>query len=101
MVSKKSLKGATNEILLKRKLENKMTEEYKNDSRLMEILEQEADLKENEDESEQIKELSILKMKEAQALMEKAQLMDQYVSEKRKKIGKSKERIKKKVLEST
>merc|ERR1712121_246708 len=67
---------------LKRKLQVEVEEKYKKDKRLKEIEEEEIRLKENEAKVKLTHAEAILKMKEAQDLMERAQSMDKIISEK-------------------
>ena len=98
--AKNALKTASAEVTLKRKLENEIDEQSKNDSRLTEMKEQEDILAQHEEDSKKTKEKALLKMKEAQELMERAQKMDKLIANKKQSIEEKKDKIKKRILDS-
>ena len=87
-----SLHDINNNNSLKRKLEVEIEEKCKTDTRLKEIEDEENILKENELELKLTQANALLKMKEAQDLMERAQSMDKVITNKKKDIEKKKNR---------
>merc|ERR1711874_4821 len=87
-----SLHDINNNNSLKRKLEVEIEEKCKKDTRLKEIQDEENILKENELELKLTQSNALLKMKEAQDLMERAQSMDKVITNKKKKKKKKKKK---------
>jgi len=96
-----SLHDINNNNSLKRELEVEIEEKCKKDTRLKEIEDEENILKENELELKLTQANALLKMKEAQDLMERAQSMDKVITNKKKDIENKKNKIEKSIFKST
>ena len=96
-----SLNKDLNNNTLKRKIELEVKDKSKKDRRILEIEGEEKALKENEEDIEITQSKSLLKMKEAVDLIEKAQKISNIITKKKQDLKKKKDKVEESILKST